>query len=302
MVFIFLYLCAMNRNKFLKTTLMGSSAILGLSSLNWLLDEKESSSQMPVLFVGHGSPMNAIENNLYTENWKKIAGEIEKPKAIICVSAHWLTKGTHITAVENPSTIHDFGGFPEELFATQYPAKGLPELAIETQKLFPKDLLHLDFEWGLDHGTWSILNKMYPLADVPTLQLSIDYSKAASYHFELAQYLQKLRKRGVLIIGSGNMVHNLGMVAWDKLNQENYGFDWAIEANEIFKKHILDRNFSVFNDYKKLGKSVELSIPTPDHFYPLLYALGLAQEKEEITLFNDYTMGGSLSMTSVKIG
>ncbi len=150
----------MNRNKFLKTTLMGSSAILGLSSLNWLLDEKESSTQTPVLFVGHGSPMNAIENNIYTENWKKIAGDIEKPKAIICISAHWLTKGTHITAVENPSTIHDFGGFPEELFATQYPAKGLPELAIETQKLFPKDLLHLDFEWGLDHGTWSILNKM----------------------------------------------------------------------------------------------------------------------------------------------
>ncbi|MFN5415826.1 MAG: 4,5-DOPA dioxygenase extradiol [Flavobacteriia bacterium] len=289
---------------------MGSSAILGLSSLNWLLDEKESTSQMPVLFIGHGSPMNALENNIYTQNWKKIAGDIEtaagrngvKPKAIICISAHWLTKGSFITGVENPLTIHDFGGFPDELFAAQYPAKGLPELATQTQALFPEDLLHIDMEWGLDHGTWSILKQMYPLADVPTLQLSIDYSKPAAYHFELAQYLQSLRKKGVLIIGSGNMVHNLGMVAWDKLNQENYGYDWAIEANEIFKKNILNRNFKAFHDYKSLGKSIELSIPTPDHFYPLMYTLGLAQEKEEITLFNDYTMGGSLSMTSVKIG
>jgi 4,5-DOPA dioxygenase extradiol len=300
----------MDRKRFLQTTLMGSSAILGLSSLNWLLDEKESTSQMPVLFIGHGSPMNALENNIYTQNWKKIAGDIEtaagrngvKPKAIICISAHWLTKGSFITGVENPLTIHDFGGFPDELFAAQYPAKGLPELATQTQALFPEDLLHIDMEWGLDHGTWSILKQMYPLADVPTLQLSIDYSKPAAYHFELAQYLQSLRKKGVLIIGSGNMVHNLGMVAWDKLNQENYGYDWAIEANEIFKKNILNRNFKAFHDYKSLGKSIELSIPTPDHFYPLMYTLGLAQEKEEITLFNDYTMGGSLSMTSVKIG
>lgn len=147
---------------------------------------------MPFLFVGHGSPMNALENNIYTQNWKKIAGEIKKPKAIICISAHWLTKGSFITGVENPLNVYDFGGFPDELFATQYPAKGLPELAKQIQTLFPKDLLHIDMEWGLDHGTWSILKQMYPLADVPTLQLSIDDSKPASYHFELAQYLQKL--------------------------------------------------------------------------------------------------------------
>lgn len=281
---------------------MGSAGIWGLSSLSKLVDEKESSEKMPILFIGHGSPMNALETNTYTKNWKKIAGEIAKPKAILCISAHWLTKGSFITGVENPKTIHDFGGFPDELFAVQYPALGLPDLAKETQTLFPKDLLHLDFEWGLDHGTWSVLKQMYPLADVPTLQLSIDYNKPASYHFELAKYLQSLRKKGVLIIGSGNMVHNLGMVAWDKLNQESYGYDWAIEANEIFKKNILDRNFKAFNDYKALGKSMELSIPTPDHFYPLMYVLGMVQEKEEITLFNDYTMGGSLSMTSVKIG
>lgn len=289
---------------------MGSAAITGLSSLNWLLDEKESSTQMPVLFIGHGSPMNALENNIYTQTWKKMAGEInsvaacggEKPKAIICISAHWLTKGTFITGVENPLTIHDFGGFPDELFAVQYPAKGLPELAKEAQNLFPKDLLHVDMEWGLDHGTWSVLKQMYPLADVPTLQLSIDYSKPASYHFELAQYLQSLRKRGVLIIGSGNMVHNLAMVAWDKLNEPNYGYDWAIEANEIFKTNICDKNFKALFDYNALGKSMQLSIPTPDHFYPLMYVLGMAQSNEDINLFNDYTMGGSLSMTSVKIG
>lgn len=292
----------LTRSQFIKTTIMGSATILGLSSLDWLIDSEETGVEMPVLFVGHGSPMNALESNLYTQNWKKIAGEIQKPKAIICISAHWLTRGSFITAVDNPSTIHDFGGFPEALFQVQYPAKGDLELAKATQSLFPKDLLHLDFEWGLDHGTWSILKQMYPLADVPTLQLSIDYSKPAAYHFELAQYLQNLRKKGVLIVGSGNMVHNLGMVAWDKLNQENFGYDWAIEANELFKRHILERNFSQFFDYQKLGKSIQLAVPTPDHFYPLMYILGLAQKKDEITLFNDYTMGGSLSMTSVKIG
>lgn len=270
--------------------------------MNLILDEKESSDLMPVLFVGHGSPMNALEKNVYTKNWKKIAGEIQKPKAMLCISAHWLTKGSFITAVDNPLTIHDFGGFPDELFKVEYPAKGSLDLAKDAQKLFPKDLLHLDFEWGLDHGTWSVLNQMYPLADAPTLQLSIDYSQPASYHFQLAQYLQSLRKRGVLIIGSGNMVHNLGMVAWDKINEENYGFDWAIEANEMFKKHILDRNFEPLFDYAKLGKSMQLSIPTPDHFYPLIYSLGLVKEKEELTIFNDYTMAGSLSMTSLKIG
>lgn len=289
---------------------MGSGAILSLSSLNKLLDEKEGDSTMPVLFIGHGSPMNALESNVYTENWKKIAGEInsvaacggEKPKAIICVSAHWLTKGSFITAVDNPLTIHDFGGFPEELFAAQYPAKGLPELAKETQSLFPENLLHLDMKWGLDHGSCSVLKQMYPLADVPVLQLSIDYAKGPEYHFELAQYLRSLRKKGVLIIGSGNMVHNLGMVAWDKLDRESYGYDWAIEANELFKKHILDRDFKALFDYARLSKSLQLAIPTPDHFYPLMYTLGLVGEKEELTIFNDYTMGGSLSMTSVKAG
>lgn len=294
----------MDRKQFIKTTGMASVALWGLSSLTKLVEDEltEKAEKMPVLFVGHGSPMNALEDNVYTKQWKKTAEGLTKPKAILCVSAHWLTNGSFITAVENPLTIHDFGGFPQALFDVQYPAKGNPELAKETVALFPQDLLHLDMEWGLDHGTWSILKQMYPLADVPTLQLSIDYSKPASYHFELAQYLKKLREKGVLIVASGNMVHNLGMVAWDKLGEESYGYDWAIEANDLFKKHITERNFKALNDYKTLGKSVELSIPTPDHYYPLMYALGLAEENEKMELFNDYTMGGSLSMTSVKIG
>lgn len=292
----------MERRTFAKNIIMGSAGIWGLSSLNQLIDNTERTEKMPVLFIGHGSPMNALEDNVYTQQWKKTAAAIKKPTAILCISAHWLTKGTFVTAVENPLTIHDFGGFPDELFAVQYPAKGDPTLAKEMQGFFPENLLHLDMEWGLDHGTWSILKQMYPLADVPTLQLSIDYYKAGSYHFELAMYLKKLREKGVLIVASGNMVHNLGMVAWDKLKEPQFGYDWAIEANELFKKHITDRNFKALNDYKSLGKSVELSIPTPDHYYPLMYALGLAEENEKIEFFNDYTMGGSLSMTSVKIG
>lgn len=281
---------------------MGSSAILGLSSLRWLIDDQPETLQMPVLFVGHGSPMNAIEENLYTKEWKEITRQVNKPTAIICISAHWLTNGTFVTAVDKPSTIHDFGGFPQALFDVQYPAPGFPELAKETALLFPENTVQTEEEWGLDHGTWSILKHMYPLADVPVIQLSIDYRKPASYHFEMAQYLQKLRKRGVLIVGSGNMVHNLGMVAWDKMNEPNYGYDWALETNEIMKKKILDRDFKALIDYNNLGSGAKLAIPTPDHYYPLMYALGLAQKDEELTIFNDYTMAGSLTMTSVGIG
>jgi 4,5-DOPA dioxygenase extradiol len=291
----------MHRKTFIQT-IMGGSAILGLSSLKWIIDEEVNTPKMPVLFVGHGSPMNAIEDNVYTKNWQEITNKVEKPKAIICISAHWLTNGSYITHVEKPATIHDFGGFPQSLFDVQYPAPGAPDLAKETTLLFPENVLKLDEEWGLDHGTWSILNKMYPLADVPVIQLSIDYGKPAAYHFELAKYLEKLRSKGVLIVGSGNMIHNLGMVAWDKMNETNYGYDWAIETNEIMKKKILDRDFKAMMDYQNLSSSAKLAIPTPDHYYPLMYILGLAKNDEEISIFNDYTMAGSLSMTSVGIG
>lgn len=281
---------------------MGSTAILGLSSLRWLIDDQPETPLMPVLFVGHGSPMNALEENRYTKQWKEITTKVHKPTAIICISAHWLTNGSFITAVDKPSTIHDFGGFPQALFDVQYPAPGFPELAKETALLFPENMVHTDEEWGLDHGTWSILKHMYPLADVPVLQLSIDYRKPASYHFEMAQYLQKLRRKGVLIVGSGNMVHNLGMIAWDKMNEPDYGYDWALETNEVMKKKILDRDFKALMDYQALGAGAKLAIPTPDHYYPLMYALGLTQKEEELTIFNDYAVAGSLTMTSVGIG
>lgn len=292
----------MDRKQFIQTTVMGTAAIGGLSSLNWLINNNVTTELMPVLFVGHGSPMNAIEENEYTKGWVNITKQVHKPNAILVVSAHWLTNGSFVTSVAKPETIHDFGGFPQALFDVQYPAPGSPELAAETIKLFPEDLVHDDFEWGLDHGTWSILKHMYPLADIPVIQLSIDYRKPASYHFEMANYLQKLRSKGVLIVASGNMVHNLRMVAWDKMNETNYGYDWAIETNEVMKKKILDRDFQAMIDYEKLTSGAKLAIPTPDHYYPLMYSLGLAGKNEEITIFNDYTMAGSLTMTSVGIG
>lgn len=280
---------------------MGGSALLGLGSLQHLVT-KEESKKMPVLFVGHGSPMNAIEENEFTAGWKSIAQQVEKPKAILCISAHWLTNGSFVTAVENPETIHDFGGFPQALFDVRYPAPGNPKLAKETSLLFPEKTVQLDETWGLDHGTWSILKHMYPLADVPVLQLSIDYGKPASYHFELAGLLQKLRSSGVLIVGSGNMVHNLGMVAWNKLNEPNFGFDWAHEMNTLFKDKIEARDFKALQNYTSLSKNASLAIPTPDHYYPLLYALGLAEKTDSISFFNDFAVGGSLTMTSVAIG
>ena len=291
----------MERKHFIQT-LMGGTAILGLSSLQGLAENEPSTETMPVLFVGHGSPMNAIEDNIYTKNWQNLSQQVEKPKAIICISAHWLTKGSYVTAVDKPATIHDFGGFPQALFDVQYPAPGNPELARETIALFPEHLVQEDHEWGLDHGTWSILNKMYPLADVPVLQLSIDYGKPASYHFELAQYLQKLRNKGVLIVGSGNMVHNLGMVAWDRMNETNYGYDWALETNEIMKQKILSRDFKSLIDYTNLSTGAKLAIPTPDHYFPLMYVLGLTQKTDDLSIFNDYCMAGSLTMTSVGVG
>jgi 4,5-DOPA dioxygenase extradiol len=204
--------------------------------------------------------------------------------------------------MEKPQTIHDFGGFPQELFDVQYPAPGSPEIAEQTKNLITTATVGLDHEWGLDHGTWTIVRHMYPNADVPVLQLSIDYNQPASYHYELAKQLKELRKKGVLIIGSGNMVHNLGKVAWNKLNEPNYGYDWAIEAHELFKKLINEKNHQSLIDYQKLGSSVALAIPTPDHYYPLIYSLGVSDEKDAIALFNDELVGGSLNMTSVQFG
>jgi 4,5-DOPA dioxygenase extradiol len=257
---------------------------------------------MTVLFVGHGSPMNGIEDNEFSKRWTSIAKEIPTPTAVLVISAHWFTKGTSITAMDFPKTIHDFGGFPEALYQIQYPAPGNPVLAKETASLIQSTHVELDHDWGLDHGTWTIVRHMYPEANIPVLQLSIDYSKPPSFHYELAKELFALRKKGVLIIGSGNMVHNLRMVAWDKLNGPAYGYDWALHMNQTFKDLILHRDHQPLIHYDQLGREAMLAIPTPEHYLPLLYTLGLQDKNDPIAFFNDQPVGGSLTMTSVKIG
>ncbi|MEH6308761.1 4,5-DOPA dioxygenase extradiol [Olivibacter sp. CPCC 100613] len=254
---------------------------------------------MPVLFIGHGSPMNGIEHNVYSENWRNIAKKIPTPVSVLVISAHWLTKGTGITAMNAPKTIHDFGGFPEALYDVQYPAPGNPKLAEETTKLIKKTPVVLDHDWGLDHGAWTVVRHMYPLADIPVLQLSIDYTKDAAYHYDLGAQLYALRKRGVLIIGSGNMVHNLRMVSWQHMHETNYGYDWAVQMNNTFKDLITNGDHAHLIRYEQLGKEASLAIPTPDHYYPLIYTLALQGKKDEAHFFNDYVVGGSLTMTSV---
>jgi 4,5-DOPA dioxygenase extradiol len=294
----------MDRKKFIQAlaVLPFAGAAMKLNALNKMTEPLGSTDKMPVLFLGHGSPMNAIEENEFVAGFRKAGSEIPKPNAILCISAHWETRGTFVTAMTNPPTIHDFGGFPKALFDVQYPAPGSPELAKETKSLIKKTEVGLDDKWGLDHGAWSVIKHMYPNADVPVIQMSLDYYQTPQYHFELAQELASLRKKGVLIVGSGNMVHNLGLVAWDKLNTVDYGFDWALEAREKMKKYMLSGDFSQLINYQSQGKSFQLAIPSPEHYLPLLYALALKEENEKLTLFNDKAVAGSLTMTSVKIG
>ena len=272
-----------------------------LNALNKITGAFNSTDKMPVLFLGHGSPMNALEENEFVKGWRDIGKTLAKPAAILCISAHWETNGTFVTAMEKPSTIHDFGGFPQALFDFQYPAPGSPEMARETKSAIKKTIVGLDEKWGLDHGAWSVIKHLFPLADIPVLQLSLDYNQPAQYHYELAKELASLRKKGVLIIGSGNMVHNLGMIAWDKIKESEYGFDWAIEANDKLKKLILSNNHKELIDYKSLGREIQLAAPSPDHYLPLLYALALKEENEAVSIFNDKTVLGSVSMTSFKI-
>ncbi len=260
-----------------------------------------SKNIMPLIFVGHGSPMNAIEVNEFTNNFQKIASKIKKPKAIICISAHWITNGTKITAMENPKTIHDFYGFPKELYDIQYPAKGEVKLAKQIQLLLDLSKEDLDMSWGLDHGTWSVLRHMYPNADIPVVQISLDYNKKATYHFNLAKKLASLRSEGILIIGSGNIVHNLGEVDFKNIETHDFGFDWAKRVKKNINENILSGDFSPLLNYEKEGEDYNLAIPTPEHFLPLLYILGLKEDGEKIELWNDILVGGSISMTSLKI-
>lgn len=272
-----------------------------LSAFKQLTDSfPEQEKPMPFLFIGHGSPMNGIEQNLFSNGWRDIAKDIPTPKAVLCISAHWLTKGTQVTAMEFPKTIHDFGGFPEELYQVNYPAPGSLEVATLTKNSIRQADVILDHDWGLDHGTWTVVRHMYPEAKIPVLQLSIDYSKPASYHYELSKELSALRKKGVLIIGSGNMVHNLGMVAWDQLAKPEYGYDWAVELNQLFKEKISQGDHQALIKYEQLHKAATLAIPTPDHYFPLIYTLGLQQKSDTPIFFNDKAVGGSITMTSVK--
>lgn len=273
-----------------------------INELNKITAPLSSTQKMPVLFLGHGSPMNAIEENEFVAGFRNIAKTIPKPNAILCVSAHWETRGTFVTAMQNPPTIHDFGGFPKALFEVQYPAPGSPELANETKLIITTTEVGLDEKWGLDHGAWSVIKHMYPNADVPVIQMSLDYYQSPQYHYELAKELASLLKKGVLIIGSGNMVHNLSMIAWDKLNAGEYGYDWALEASDKMKKYILNGDHQQLINFRSHGKPFELAIPTPEHYLPLLYAMALKEENDTVSLFNDKAIAGSLTMTSVKIG
>lgn len=294
----------MDRKAFLQ-----SLAIIPLGAITMKLNELhkitkpfEVTPKMPVLFLGHGSPMNAIEENEFVRGFRDISNGIAKPTAILCISAHWETRGTYVTAMDMPRTIHDFGGFPKELFDVQYPAPGDPKLAATTKQLIQKTQVGLDQSWGLDHGAWSVIKHLYPAADVPVIQMSLDYNQTPQYHYDLAKELSSLRSKGVLIVGSGNMVHNLGMVAWDKLNETGYGYDWAIEASAKMKESILNGDHDTLIHFRNQGIPFDLSIPTPEHFLPLLYALALKEENEDVCLFNDVAVAGSLTMTSVKIG
>ncbi|HRH41800.1 MAG TPA: 4,5-DOPA dioxygenase extradiol [Pyrinomonadaceae bacterium] len=248
----------------------------------------------PTIFVGHGNPMYAIEENEFTQEWQKLGKTLPKPKAIVVISAHWETIGTYVTAMPNPRTIHDFYGFPPELFNVQYNPPGNPKLAQNISSKVQQTKIQLDESWGLDHGSWSVLKHLYPKADIPVVQLSLDRTKPASFHYELAKELQFLRNEDVLIIGSGNIVHNLRLINF----RSKSGNDWAINANETLKNLVLTNNHKNLVNYQILGSEVQLAIPTPEHYLPLIYVLGLQNELEKVRIFNDTVELGSISMAS----
>ena len=293
----------MHKRTFLQTlrSLTIGSLAMNLQSLYQFSQNLPSTPNMPALFLGHGSPMNAIEENEFVAGFRKIGANLPTPRAILCVSAHWETKGTWVTAMPQPRTIHDFGGFPQALFDVQYPAPGSPELATETQAMLHPISVGLDQHWGLDHGAWSVIKHLYPQANIPVVQLSLDYTQPPAYHYDLAKALHALRYKGVLIVGSGNLVHNLRLVAWNKLN-EQFAFDWAEEASTKIKQAILQQNHRALEQYIQLGEAVKRAIPTPEHFLPVLYTLALQEKNEDLQFFNDKPVAGSLTMTSIQIG
>lgn len=290
----------MKRKDFLKSLVLLPLALEAgkhykLMNLNTFGANLPPTPRMPVLFIGHGSPMNAITDTSYSRTWAQIGKKLPQPKVILCISAHWLTNGTSVAVTAKPETIHDFGGFPEELFKVQYPAPGAPDFARLTAATLETKVIQ-DEKWGLDHGAWSILKHMYPAANVPVFQMSIDYNKPASYHYELGKQLSALREKGVLIVGSGNVVHNLGQVSW---NDPNRKYDWAIEFDDIVKKSIEKNDPSTLLSFEKMGTLAKQAHPTPDHFFPLMYTLGLRRKEENFSFFNDTFDLGSISMRSI---
>jgi 4,5-DOPA dioxygenase extradiol len=269
-----------------------------LKDFNNIMIPSESTSSMPLLFVGHGSPMNAIEENSFSRTWKDLGKTLPNPSAILCISAHWETRGTFVTSVEKPPTIHDFYGFPDALFDLQYPAPGSPQLADKVRHLSTSLKVGGDSAWGLDHGCWSVLKHVYPLADIPVVQLSLDHTMKPGDHYLLAKELKDLRKKGVLIMGSGNIVHNLRLIDW---KHPGGGHTWAVEANDELKRLIVTGDYLKLINYDLLGEAIRLSIPSPEHFLPLLYILALADETETLSFFNDSCVYGSLAMTSIII-
>jgi len=262
-------------------------------------DFRTREEKMPLLFIGHGNPMYAIEENEFVDGWRNIGESIPLPEAILCISAHWETDGVFATSMEHPKTIHDFYGFPKELFDVQYPAPGSPLLAEITRGEIKSVAAGADLSWGLDHGTWAVLRNIYPEARIPVVQLSIAFNKNPQWHYDLARELASLRNKGVLIIGSGNIVHNLRMADWR--NNENV-YDWAGEINNKIKNLIANEEHNEVINYKSLGAAAHLAAPTPEHFLPLLYILGLKEKNEEAKFFNDKIVMGSMSMTSLSIG
>jgi 4,5-DOPA dioxygenase extradiol len=255
---------------------------------------------LPAIFVGHGNPLNALRHNHYTSAWRQIGKQVLRPRAILCISAHWYVGQTSVTAMRAPRTIHDFGGFPQELYAMQYPAPGSPELALRVQELLAPVVVGLDHDWGLDHGAWSVLSHVFPDADLPVVQLSLDETQPATFHYELGQRLAALRDEGVLIIGSGNIVHNLHAYAWGRQQQEP--FDWAVRFEQRVRQLLLARDHRPLIDYESLGRDAVLAVPTPDHYLPLLYVISLQREGERISFPVVGVDGGSISMLAVQVG
>ena len=267
--------------------------------LNKLMSHPNS-ERMPVLFIGHGSPMNAIANNSYTRMLNQLAGKIPRPKAILVISAHWMTEGSWITEMESPKTIHDFYGFPEPLYQVQYPAPGSPEIAKMIRETVVNPKIHPDTEaWGLDHGPWSVLKNLYPKSDIPVMQLSLYMAKPAEYHIQLGNELSKLRDKGILILGSGNLIHNLRRIRWE---EDAKPYDWAIEFDSWIKERLIARDFSaVLNDFQKT-EAGKLSVPTLDHYLPLHYILGASNSSDELKFEHEELQNGSISMMSLRLG